>query len=79
VNADKGLIALGDKLQHFEVAGEDRVFYPADAKIDGNTVLIWAKEVKAPVAARYAFSNDAIGNLFSREGIPASPFRTDNW
>lgn len=79
VNADKGLIARGEKLQHFEVAGEDRVFYPADAKIDGNTVLIWAKEVKAPVAARYAFSNDAIGNLFSREGIPVSPFRTDNW
>ena len=79
VNADEGLVVRGEKLKYFEVAGEDRVFYPANAKIDGNTVLIWSKEVKAPVAARYAFSNDAIGNLFSREGLPASPFRTDNW
>lgn len=79
VNADEGLVVRGEKLEHFEIAGEDRMFYPANAKIDGNTVLIWAKEVKTPVAARYAFSNDAIGNLFSREGLPASPFRTDNW
>jgi sialate O-acetylesterase len=52
---------------------------PAKAKIEGNTVIVWAKELKTPVAVRFSFSNDAIGNLFSKEGLPVAPFRTDNW
>lgn len=78
-NAGNGLVLKGDELMCFEIAGADQVFKPAKAKISGNTVLIWTKEIKTPVAVRYCWSNDAIGNLFSQEGLPVAPFRTDNW
>jgi sialate O-acetylesterase len=41
--------------------------------------VVWSKQVKEPVAVRFSFSNTAIGNLFSKEGLPVNPFRTDNW
>jgi sialate O-acetylesterase len=78
-NLPTTLIQNGDELKCFEIAGEDKVFVPASAKIDGSTVLVWAKGINNPEAVRYSFSNDAIGNLFSREGLPVGPFRTDNW
>ena len=78
-NADNGLAVHGDDLKCFEIAGEDKVFTQAKAKIERNTVLVWTKELKAPVAVRFSYSNDAIGNLFSKEGLPVAPFRTDNW
>ena len=78
-NADKGLVMRGKELHCFEIAGEERKFHPACAKIDENTIVVWSEEVKAPVAARFSFSNDAIGNLFGYNGLPVSPFRTDNW
>jgi sialate O-acetylesterase len=78
-NADNGLIARGDDLTCFEIAAADKTFYPARTKIERNTVLVWAKDVKIPVAVRFSFSNDDIGNLFSQEGLPAVPFRTDSW
>ncbi len=74
-----GLVMKGDELKHFEIAGADKVFVPANAKIDGNTVIVWVKGIKTPEAVRFSFSNDAIGNLFSMEGLPVAPFRTDNW
>jgi sialate O-acetylesterase len=77
-NVPAGLIMKGDALLHFEIAGTDRVFVPATAKIDGNTVVVSAKEIKTPAAVRFSFSNDAMGNLFSSEGLPVAPFRTDN-
>jgi sialate O-acetylesterase len=79
VNADNGLTSNGDEITCFEIAGADQVFKPAKVKIDGNTVVVSAKDVKAPVAVRFSWSNDAIGNLFSREGLPVAPFRTDDW
>lgn len=78
-NADKGLQQKNKAISGFYVAGEDKVFYPAGAKIKGNTVVVSAKEVKQPVAVRYAFSNTAVGNVFSKEGLPLGPFRTDDW
>ncbi len=78
-NVPNGLIMKGDELKHFEIAGSDKVFVPASAKIDGNTVIVSAKGIKTPEAVRFSFSNDAMGNIFSREGLPVAPFRTDSW
>jgi sialate O-acetylesterase len=74
-----GLVSHGGDLTEFLIAGEDHKFYPATAKVDGATVVVSAKEVKAPVAVRYAWKNESIGNLFSKEGLPVSSFRTDDW
>ena len=73
------MVAKGGEPTEFLIAGDDKVFYPAKAKIEGSTVVLSAKEVKAPVAARFAWKNESIGNLFSKEGLPVSSFRTDEW
>jgi sialate O-acetylesterase len=78
-NVSKGLKSSGKEITCFEIAGDDKVFKPATVRIDGNTVLVWSKELKTPVAVRFSWSNDAIGNLFSQEGLPVAPFRTDDW
>lgn len=78
-NATNGLTSFDRELSNFEVAGEDRVFYPAKAKIDGTNVVVTCPEVQAPVAVRYAFKNFVVGDLFNIEGMPASSFRTDDW
>ncbi len=74
-----GLVCRGKQLTCFEIAGEDRVFHPAIAEIDGNTLLVSSKMVKNPVAVRFAFHNGDEPNFFNSEGLPASTFRTDNW
>jgi sialate O-acetylesterase len=78
-NAENGLSSFGKPLTAFEIAGVDKVFYPATARITGKGVVVQSSQVKNPVAVRYAFSDWATGNLFNTEGLPASPFRTDNW
>lgn len=78
-NAENGLVIKGNKLNAILIAGSDRVFYPADAKVEKDRLLVWSKKVKEPAAVRFSFTNAAIGNLFSREGLPAGPFRTDDW
>jgi sialate O-acetylesterase len=78
-NADHGLMAKGDTLAEFFISGDDKVFVPASAKIEGNGVLVWNKNVKSPVAVRFAFRNGTVPNLFSKEGLPVNPFRTDDW
>lgn len=78
-----GLAPLGRTLKGFEVAGEDKVFYPATGKIrreeQGSLVEVTCAEVEHPVAVRYCFKNVEEGTLFNNYGIPASPFRTDDW
>ena len=70
----------GGSLKRFAIAGEDKKFFWADAKIVGNTVVLSCKDVPKPVAVRYAYSMNPAGcNLYNKEGLPASPFRTDNW
>lgn len=76
----RGLMAKEGTLKHFAIAGEDRQFVWADAVIRGNKVIVSSKEVKQPVAVRYAWSdNPDEANLCNKEGLLASPFRTDNW
>jgi sialate O-acetylesterase len=73
-----GLVAKGaDKLTGFAIAGADGKFVWADAKIDGQTVVVSAPEVPAPMAVRYAWADNPVCNLTNQAGLPASPFRTD--
>ena len=69
----------GKAPSHFEIAGDDRVFHPATAVIEGNELIVSSDTVAAPKAVRYAFTSGAMPNLMNREGLPASPFRTDTW
>ena len=70
----------GGKLKRFAIAGEDKKWVWADALIDGNAVVVSSPEVPNPVAVRYAFAcNPAGANLYNKDGLPASPFRTDDW
>jgi sialate O-acetylesterase len=70
----------GGKLKRFALAGEDKKWVWADAVIDGQTVVVSSPDVPNPVAVRYAYSINPEGcNLYNKEGLPASPFRTDNW
>jgi sialate O-acetylesterase len=78
-HADSGLVQKGDTLKEFEIAGEDKIFYPATAKIEGKTVVVSAAKVKNPVAVRFAWKAIPEPNLFNKENLPASPFRTDDW
>lgn len=78
-NAETGLYAY-DTLEGFEIAGEDKVFYPANAEIiKRRKVLVQSDEVPNPVAVRYAWKNWVVGTLFGTNLIPASSFRTDRW
>ena len=76
-----GLVAKGQgKLAGFAVAGPDKKFVWADARIDGDNVLVSSGEVPQPVAVRYAWADNPEGcNLYNKEALPASPFRTDDW
>ncbi len=74
-----GLKAKDGTLTSFVIAGADKKFVQAEAKIDGSTVVVWSDAVKAPEAVRYAWENNPSASLYSKEDLPASPFRTDTW
>jgi len=75
-----GLVAgRGRALKGFAIAGADRKFVWADAKIVGDGVVVSCDEVSEPVAVRYAWADNPVCNLYNKEGLPASPFRTDDW
>lgn len=78
-HADDGLVSTEKELGYFEIAGADKQFVPAKAKIEGNTIVVRARDVKDPVAVRFAWRNTAEPKLFNKAGLPASAFRTDNW
>jgi sialate O-acetylesterase len=75
----EGLVCKGDKLTGFAVAGEDKKFVWADAKIDGENVVVSSEKVAAPKAVRYAWADNPECNLYNKANLPASPFRTDDW
>jgi sialate O-acetylesterase len=77
--AENGLTDNGKGLQLFEIAGDDKVFYPAEAVIMNNKIIVTSKMVNKPVAVRYAFKDWVTGDLFNKDGLPASSFRTDKW
>lgn len=78
-NVKSDLLSKSGTVTELYIAGADKVFYPAKAKIDHNKLIAWSKKVPTPLAVRYAFGNIAIGNLFSKEGLPVTAFRTDGW
>ena len=69
----------GGPLTGFAIAGADRSFRWANAVIQGDSVVVSSPEVSQPVAVRYAWGDSPICNLFNKEELPASPFRTDDW
>ncbi len=74
-----GIGPMNTDLGGFELAGEDRVFHPATGVIKNKKVFVTSPDVPAPVALRYCFRNWCVGSVFSAWGIPAGPFRTDDW
>lgn len=68
-----------EPLKGFTIAGPEREFVWADAKIDGDTVVVSSDKIQKPVAVRYAWAENPICNLYNKQGLPASPFRTDDW
>ena len=78
-NASNGLTSYGKPLAAFEVAGDDRRFFPARARITGTGITVQSDSVRAPVAVRYAYKDWVVGDLYNTEGLPAEPFRSDSW
>ena len=79
-HAPNGLKSSGSELTNFEIAGNDKIFYPAKAIIlSGSKIEVTSRQVQTPVAVRYAFKNWVVGDVYNTEGLPASSFRTDNW
>lgn len=74
-----GLMVKGDKLTGFSIAGEDQKFVWADAVIDGKNVIVSHPSIEKPEAVRFGWADFPIVNLFNEEGLPATPFRTDDW
>lgn len=71
--------ADGNEIRGFELAGSDKKFHHATATVSGEYLVVRSDQVNAPVAVRYAWANDPDCNLVNAEGLPASPFRTDDW
>jgi sialate O-acetylesterase len=78
-DAPNGLISKGSSLTGFYISGESESWLPAEGKIEKDGIEIWNKDLKNPVYARYGFGNTIIGNVFSPEGLPLCPFRTDSF
>ncbi len=78
-NASNGLICKEKVISGFYISGEKEQWFPAEAKIEGNKITVWSKSVATPAHVRFGFGNTIIGNVFSKEGLPVAPFRTDSW
>jgi sialate O-acetylesterase len=77
-NASKGLTA-SRAVTGFYISGEKEQWYPAEVIIEKDKIIVWSDKVETPVHIRYGFSNTETGNVFSKDGLPLCPFRTDNW
>ena len=78
-HTDGGLVVKGDKLGEFSIAGDDRKWFWADARIEGDMVVVSSPSVPNPTQVRYAWQSNPAATLFNGAGLPAAPFRTDNW
>jgi len=78
-HADGGLVVKGTKLEEFAIAGEDRKWYWADARIKGKTIIVSSPLAPNPKEVRYAWQSNPAATLFNGAGLPAAPFRTDTW
>jgi sialate O-acetylesterase len=72
-------LSLPNALNHFEISGADRIFMPADVKVENSDLLVSNSTIKHPIAVRFAFDNIAVPNFKNSANLPASPFRTDDW
>lgn len=77
-NVPTNLVSKGGAPTEFMIAGADNKFYPAIAKIEGKTVVVYAKEVKVPLVVHFGWSDAAMPNLFTQEGLPVPSFRTES-
>jgi sialate O-acetylesterase len=78
-HAESGLVCHGEKLTGFAIAGADRKFVWADARIEGGSVVVSSPSVPNPASVRYGWADNPPVNLINQDGFPASPFRTDDW
>jgi sialate O-acetylesterase len=78
-NIPNGIISKEKMIQGFYISGDKEQWLPAETKIINNQVVVWNKNIPAPAQVRYGFGNTVIGNIFSKEGLPVCPFRTDTW
>ena len=78
-NVGGGLVVEKGELTGFTLAGEDKKFYNASARIEGDTIVVTSDQVAAPAAVRYGWANYPVMNLWNKAGLPAHPFRTDAW
>lgn len=79
-NAPTGFMVKGnEKPTEFLIAGSDQHFLPADVKIEKDRIVVSNKQISHPAAVRFSFSNTGMSNIFNKEGLPITPFRTDNW
>lgn len=78
-DASQGFTSWDKEISGFEVAGPDKVFYPAKARIFKKSIRVKSEQVAHPVAVRYAFKDWVTGNLYNTSGLPVGPFRTDHW
>lgn len=75
-----GLVSkTGENVEGFKIAGSERKFFPAKAKIIGETLRLTSDDVKVPVAARYDWGTNSTATLFGKNGLPVAPFRTAEW
>lgn len=80
-NAPNGFMVKGNETQptEFLIAGGDKNFLPAEVKLEKSRIVVWNKQIPNPVAVRFSFTNISMSNVFNKEGLPITPFRTDNW
>lgn len=75
----KGQMFFNGEPKGFAIAGSNRKFIWANARIEGDTVIVWSAKVDRPVAVRYGWANNPEVSLYNKANLPAEPFRTDNW
>jgi len=74
-----GLVVKGDRLEGFTIAGADRKFVAAEAQLQDGGVIVSSPKVPNPVAIRFGWANYPVVNLWNKDGLPATPFRTDDF
>ena len=77
-NADGGLVVKGEKLGEFAIAGDDHKWIWAEAKIEGDTVIVSSPQVSQPKTVSYAWQSNPVATLFNGAGLPAAPFHSDD-
>lgn len=78
-HTDGGLVAKGGEPREFAIAGADHKWYWATARLQGDTIIVTCNSVPTPKEVRYAWQANPKATLFSGAGLPAAPFRTDDW